>query len=246
MRDDAAPGDAPVQSILRAFQLLEALAAAGGTASVTELRDAAGLPLATIHRLLRTLVAAGYVRQESNRAYALSARLTRLGEASGWSTARWATPHLQRVVDQLDESANLAKLDGVRVVYVAQVPGRHSMRMFTEVGRHAGAHSTAVGKAMLAQLPPRRLQALAEHLPSAAASLAAELELVRRDGYAIDDEEQEAGVRCVAVALPPSDAVPMAVSISGPVTRMTDDLIRSAVPVLTAAATALRTDRFSD
>ncbi|WP_432843217.1 IclR family transcriptional regulator [Dactylosporangium sp. CA-092794] len=237
------PEDAPVQSILRAFGLLEALAAAGGTASVSELRDAAQLPVATIHRLLRTLVAAGYVRQEANRTYTLGARLIRLGEASGQLTARWAAPHLQRVVDRLDESANLAKLDGLHVVYVAQVPGRHSMRMFTEVGGRAGAHSTAVGKAMLAQLPDRRLQALTEHLPRSPESLRSELDRVRRDGYALDDEEQEAGVKCVAVALPPSGpSVPMAVSISGPVTRMTDELVRSAVPVLTAAAAALAAD----
>ena len=226
--------DPPVQSILRAFQLLEALAAAGGTASVTELRDTSGLPVSTIHRLLRTLVAAGYVRQEANRTYALGMRAARLGEASGHLIARWATPHLQRVVDKLDESANLAKLDGLHVVYVAQVPGRHSMRMFTEVGRRAGVGTTAVGKAMLAQLPERRARTLAPE------SLWEELERVRREGFATDDEEQEPGVKCVAVALPPVDlAVPMAISISGPVTRMTDDLVRSAVPVLADAAAAL-------
>ncbi|BCB83882.1 IclR family transcriptional regulator [Phytohabitans suffuscus] len=229
--------DAPVQSILRAFALLEALAAAGGTASVTELRDTARLPVSTIHRLLRTLVAAGYVRQEANRTYTLGMRAARLGEASGHLIARWATPHLQRVVDKLDESANLAKLDGLHVVYVAQVPGRHSMRMFTEVGRRAGVGTTAVGKAMLAQLPERRARTLSPE------SLWDELDQVRRDGFAIDDEEQERGVKCVAVALPPVDlAVPMAVSISGPVTRMTDDLVRSAVPVLAGAATALGTE----
>ncbi|MFC0531207.1 IclR family transcriptional regulator [Phytohabitans kaempferiae] len=236
MPDEAAP----VQSILRAFQLLEALAAAGGTASVTELRDASKLPVSTIHRLLRTLVAAGYVRQEANRTYALGMKVARLGEATGHLVARWATPHLQRVVDRLDESANLAKLDGQHVVYVAQVPGRHSMRMFTEVGRRAGVHTTAVGKAMLAQLPERRARTLVEHGPRSPESLRAELDRVRGDGYAIDDEEEEPGVKCVAVALPPVDlAVPMAVSISGPVTRMTDDLVRSAVPVLAAAASTL-------
>src|SRR6478736_3167434 len=119
-----------------------------------------GLPLPTIHRLVRTLVDLGYVRQEPSREYALGPRLVRLGDISSGLLTRWATPYLQKVVDALGESTNLAILDGDQIMYVAQAPGSHSMRMFTEVGRRAQAHCTAVGKAMLAQLPAEKVDGI--------------------------------------------------------------------------------------
>jgi len=152
---DAGNGRLPgsVQSIARAFDLLETMADLGGIVSLSQLAGRSGLPLPTIHRLMRTLLDLGYVRQEPSREYALGPRLVRLGENASRLLGDWATPYLQRVVDAIGESANLAMLDGHQVVYTAQVPGRHSMRMFTEVGRRAGVHCTAVGKAMLAALP---------------------------------------------------------------------------------------------
>src|SRR5689334_3150039 len=142
-----------VQSIARAFDLLETMADLGGIVGLSQLAARSGLPLPTIHRLMRTLLDLGYVRQEPSREYALGPRLVRLGESASRLLGTWATPYLQQVVDAVGESVNLAMLDGYQVVYAAQVPGRHSMRMFTEVGRRAGVHCTAVGKAMLATLP---------------------------------------------------------------------------------------------
>src|SRR5688572_7251564 len=96
-----------VQSINRAFTILETLAAAGGVCSLSGLARESGLPLSSIHRLVRTLVEIGYVRQESTRQYALGPRLIRLGEASSNVIAIWAKPHLARLADELGESANL-------------------------------------------------------------------------------------------------------------------------------------------
>jgi IclR family acetate operon transcriptional repressor len=145
-------GSGGVQSIERAFALLETMADAGGLVGLTRLAAASGLPLPTIHRLVRTLVSLGYVRQDSSRQYALGPRLIRLGEGAGRLIGLWARPQLTALVDALGESANLAVLDGSEVVYMAQVPGRHSMRMFTEVGRRVSPHCTAVGKALLARM----------------------------------------------------------------------------------------------
>jgi len=236
-----------VQSIARAFDLLETMADLGGIVSLSQLASRSGLPVPTIHRLMRTLLDLGYVRQEPSREYALGPRLVRLGEGASRLVGTWATPYLQRVVDAVGESTNLAMLDGYQVVYTAQVPGRHSMRMFTEVGRRVGAHCTAVGKAMLATLPPERaaeilrragLSRQTEHTITTAAAMDRELADIRLRGYAIDDEEQEIGVRCVGVALP-GDPTRAAISISGPSTRMTEALIGTAVPLLTKAAVAL-------
>jgi len=106
-----------VQSLDRAFGLLERLADAGGSASISELAGRTGLPLPTIHRLIRSLVSGGYVRQLPSRRYALGPSLIRLGTAAQHLLADWALPHLGRVVEQVGESANLAVLDRDGGVY---------------------------------------------------------------------------------------------------------------------------------
>jgi IclR family acetate operon transcriptional repressor len=239
-----------VQSLERAFALLELMADAGGQVALSTLAARSGLPLPTIHRLLRTLVGLGYVRQEPSRRYALGPRLIRLGERASRLIGTWAQPHLAALVDALGESANLAVLDGAEVVYVAQVPGRHSMRMFTEVGRRVSPHCTAVGKAMLAQMPADQLAEVlgrvelvrhTEHTITDRADYLRELQRVRARGYALDEGELELGVRCVAVALDGGPAR-AALSVSGPTTRMTDELVERAVPRLRARAAALVAD----
>ncbi len=236
-----------VQSIERAFDLLEALADGGGALGLSQLASISGLPLPTIHRLIRTLVDLGYVRQEPSRQYVLGPRLIRLGESAGRMLSTWAMPHLTGLVDALGETANLAMLDGDKVVYVAQVPGRHSMRMFTEVGRRVSPHCTAVGKALLADVPDDEVRALlnrtgmaahTEHTITDQAAFLEQLAWVREHGYATDDGEQELGVRCVATAIPEAPSR-VAFSISGPAPRMNEQLVERAVPLLTDAAKAL-------
>ncbi len=233
-----------VQSIVRTFELLEALADQGGSASLSRLAEASGLPLPTIHRLVRTLVDLGYVRQEASREYVLAPRLIRLGESAGRMLSTWAMPHLARLVDFLGETANLAMLDGDQIVYVAQTPGLHSMRMFTEVGRRVSPHCTAVGKALLADHSEADVRALlrrtgmaehTEHTITDPQTFQEQLAWVREHGYATDDGEQEIGVRCVAVKIP-NVSSRIAFSISGPAPRMTQDLIDRAVPLLVNAA----------
>ena len=239
-----------VQSVTRALALLELVAAEGGRASVARLAEASGLPLPTAHRLARTLVDAGYLRQLPDRRYALASRLIGLGRAAAGVVGLGADRVLRELADELGETANLAVLTGTQAQYVAQAPGRHAMRMFTEVGRLVDLHSTGVGKAMLAVLPERDVdRVVAEHplRPRTERSLASRAELdaalarARANGYALDDEEQELGVRCVAVAVVPRDpaAALMALSASGPLQRMSDDAIARAVPVLRAAAERL-------
>jgi IclR family transcriptional regulator, acetate operon repressor len=239
-----APAAGGVQSVERAFDLLEMLADAGGALGLSELATASGLPLPTVHRLMRTLVNRGYVRQESSRRYTLGSRLIRLGETSNRLLGTWLRPFLAQLVRLTGETANLAMLDGDEVVYIAQVPSPHQMRMFTEPGRRVRTHSTAVGKALLAQLPPGEARAILERggMPAATPAtitdpdlLLAHLAVIRKQGYAIDEGEQEIGVRCFAVAVPDAPA-PLAISASGPQTRMTDDAAARIVPALTRIA----------
>lgn len=217
-----------VQSVERAFQLLEALTDAGGVAALSELSAASGLPMPTIHRLIRTLVQQGYVRQDTTRRYTLGPRLIRLGETAGRLLGSWARPYLAELMEATGETANLAVLEGGEVVYVGQVQSRRSMRMFTEIGRRVQPHCTGVGKALLAQLPPDEARAvlgtqpLQAHTPythTDPAELLRHLAAAREAGYVVDDQEQEIGVRCIAVAVPGAPT-PAALSVSGPEARI--------------------------
>jgi IclR family acetate operon transcriptional repressor len=236
-----------VQSLERAFELLELMAEAGGEVALSRLALESGMPLSSIHRLVRTLVARGYVRQLPSRRYVLGPRLIHLGEIASRTLATWARPHLSRLVDAIGETANLAMLDGDRVVYAAQVPSRHSMRMFTEVGRRVHLHCTGVGKVLLAGLPDDAVREVLARagMPARTArtltdpdALLAELHRVAGRGYALDDGEEEAGVRCVAVPLP-GGAPAAAISVSGPEGRLAMEAVPRVVSLLQGAAAAL-------
>jgi IclR family acetate operon transcriptional repressor len=239
-----------VQSLGRAFDLLEHLADAGGSATLSQLASSSGLPLPTIHRLMRSLVGSGYVRQEVSRRYALGPRLIRLGESASQMLGSWAIPYLSGLVDRIGETANGAILEGDSVVYVAQVPSPHSVRMFTEVGRRVMPHSTGVGKALLSTLSDDDVLALVGRTGMPAQTpktitrpdrLLAELRAIRDRGFAVDEGEQEVGVRCVAVAVVDAP-VRAAISVSGPDSRLTLDRVHEIAPILAEASRALVAD----
>ncbi|GAB95636.1 IclR family acetate operon transcriptional repressor [Kineosphaera limosa] len=253
--DAAAVSEAPaaargggVQSVERVFDLMEIIADAGGEISLSDLAASSQLPLPTIHRLLRTLVALGYARQLPSRHYALGARLIRLGEQAGKQLGTLAGPQLKRLVDELGETANLAMLDGDGAVYVAQRPSPHAMRMFTEVGRRVPLHNTGVGKALLSTMGDAEVARIIsrtglapQRTPKSHATpeeLLADLATIREQGYAVDDEEQELGVRCYALTVPGAP-VPIALSVSGPLARVDLRFAARALPVLRDAAEVL-------
>jgi IclR family acetate operon transcriptional repressor len=201
----------------------------------------------TIHRLIRTLVTLGYVRQHPNRRYALGSRLIRLGENAGRQFGTWARPLLAELVEEVGETANLAVLENDEVVYVAQVPSKHSMRMFTEVGRRLKPHGTGVGKAMLSTLPSNDVRELLTRtgMPAYTTNtyqdpdkLLLHLAEVAKRGYALDESEQEIGVRCIAVPVRWSPG-PAAVSVSGPEGRLTDEIVDRVAPIVQRVAEAI-------
>ena len=243
----AVEGSGGVQSVGRAFEILEVIAAQGGELSLSEIAASVGLPAPSAHRLLRTLVSLGYLRQETSRRYALAPRLIRLGESAAKQFGAWGYPVLIGLMEAIGESANMAILDGSNAIYVAQVAGRHSMRMFTEVGRRVPLHATGVGKALLTQLPDDEIIRILElagmptvtpHTITDAAVLLQDVRASRIRGYTIDDGEQEVGVSCVAVTVPNAPA-PTAISISAPTPRMTPDVVREAAAALREAAATM-------
>jgi IclR family acetate operon transcriptional repressor len=217
---------------------------------VSQLSALSGIPLPTVHRLVSTLTELGYLRQERSRRYVLSPRLIRLGDSSERTLTLFARPRLTGLVDELGETANLAMLDGDQIVYLTQVPSRYSVRMFTEIGRRMDPHCTAAGKAIMAGLPPGSALGILKRtgMPSHTETtitdpdrFITQLAEVTRRGYALDEGEQENGVRCIAVAVHDTP-VRLAISLSGPANRMTDELLHRAVPLLTEAARGLSAD----
>lgn len=236
-----------VQSVDRAFTLLERLADAEGSLTLSELAALTGLPMPTIHRLLRFLSNEGYVRQEPSKRYALGLRMIRFGQSASRGLGSWATPHLAGLVEKYGETTNMAMLEGDTCVYVAQVPSPQSMRMFTEVGRVVMPHSTGVGKAIMSMLSDEQVRALlrrtgmparTEHTLVTPETMLAALAQARECGYALDDGEQELGVRCVAV---PLTGLPFlaAISVSGPSGRVTVDDVPLIAPELQAVARSI-------
>ena len=218
-----------VQAVERALTLLEALAQAGGRLTITELSTRSGLSLGTVHRLLASLLSRGYVRQELDRRYSLGTALLPLGDAATRLLGSWAVPYLAQLAHESGETSNLAVLEDDHVIYVAQAPGRHRMRMFTEVGRRVLPHSTAVGKVLLAWRSEDHVRSVVERLGlpgrtartvTTLAGFTAELAAVRERGWAVDDEEEELGVRCLAVPVGPGPEALAAVSVSAPASRL--------------------------
>ncbi|WP_181445564.1 IclR family transcriptional regulator [Gryllotalpicola protaetiae] len=243
-----------VQSVVRAFRLLELLAEAHGGLTLNDLGAMVGLPVTTCHRLLKTMASLGYVRQLPSRKYGLGLRLMRLGQYADLQIGPTAHKYLATIVERFGETANLAMLDGDQVVYVAQVPSPHSMRMFTEVGHRTYTHSTGVGKAILSVVDDAAVRRITGRagMPRATETtitdpdeLAQDLALSRERGYAIDEGEHELGVRCYAVPLL-GLPIPAALSISGPSVRLTQAVGESAVPLLKEAAAGLAKELAGD
>lgn len=237
-----------VQSVARAFEIIETLAQAHGDLGISELSEQVGLPMPTVHRILKTLITYGYVQQTPRRRYALGVKLIPLSRYAGGALGIALRPLIARYVDELDESISVAMVDQEFARYIAHVPSERSMRMFTEVGNQVSLHATGVGKAILSKfsdgdlrslLTRVRLRRLTEHTITKADDLIADIERTRERGYALDDQEHEIGVCCVAVPIPGD--MRLAVSASGPPPRLTPAWLEFAVPQLTKLAGEIQT-----
>jgi len=236
-----------VQSVTRSLDLLEALANADAPVGIADLARTTGLAVPTAHRLVRTLQSRGYVQQSADRAYRLGPALMHLGNRATPGLVSRARSIMVALEDVAMETVNLAVLDGDMVAYVGQVPSRHQMRMFTEVGRRVLPHSAGVGKAILSQLPESKVRdivgrtGMPRFTPTTITdpdALIADLRESRRRGFAIDDGEHEVGVRCIAVPVPGASPK-AALSISGPSARINDELAHTITDALKAAAEKL-------
>ncbi|QGF23356.1 IclR family transcriptional regulator [Raineyella fluvialis] len=237
-----------VQSIVRAFRILEEIALSERPMGISEIAENCNLPMPTAHRILRTLIAGGYAFQTPRRTYALGARLIPLSRYAGGSLGIAFRPMLAEFAAKVDESVSVAMLDQDFARYIAHVPSEHPMRLFTEVGNQVSIHASGVGKAILSQFSDAEVRTILDRAGMRAFTpttitdpneLIAQLHEIRERGYAIDEAEHDLGVRCVAVSL--DVPLHLAVSASGLPSRMTDEVVTTVVvPELNKLAERLR------
>jgi IclR family pca regulon transcriptional regulator len=202
------------QSLERGLAILSAFTTARPVLGVSELAREVGLNRSTTHRYVATLAALGYLEQDaSTRRYRLGPRVVNLGFSalSSMDLREVAAPHLQQLSDETGHTVNMAVLDGVDIVYIDRCrssrQGQREIDLNLHVGSRLPAYCTSMGKVLLAFLPPDRLAETLGRVefvrrgPNTLASrsaLAAELERVRADGLAVNNEELAYGLRSIA------------------------------------------------
>jgi DNA-binding IclR family transcriptional regulator len=237
----------------RALAVLEKLAegpAAGMTAA--QLAERTGSNRVSVHRILATYLQHGLVRQDRPGApYRLGFRLLELGQKviGDVDIVRVAYPLLEHLAERSGETCHLGLLSGAEAVYVAKIESSQSVRLVSHIGAHVPLYCTSLGKALLAAADAGTRERLiaqqsfaprTEHTHTTPESLRADLAAIRRRGYAIDDLENEDGVRCVAVGVVDHTGAPVAaISVSGPTARVTRDRVPEIAALAMPAASEL-------
>ncbi|MBJ7223455.1 MULTISPECIES: glyoxylate bypass operon transcriptional repressor IclR [unclassified Brenneria] len=229
-----------VQSLTRGLTLLEYIAQANGSVALTDLAQQAGLPNSTTHRLLTTMQQQGFVRQVGDLGlWTIASHAFIVGSSFLQSRNLLATVHpiLRKLMETSGETVNLAVLDqsDCQAIIIDQVQCNALMRMSAPIGGKLPMHASGAGKAFLAALPEEQVTRLlhrkglhgyTHHTLNSPQNLKENLLQIRKQGYSFDDEEHALGLRCIAACiLDEHHEAFAAISISGPVSRITDDRV---------------------
>ncbi|WP_198972549.1 IclR family transcriptional regulator [Xylophilus sp. ASV27] len=237
---------------MRLFALLEVIAAKDQRYTLQGLVEETGLPKPTLHRMLQQLEAAGLLRREGDgRHYGVGTRLRRLAENLLLNDSHHGARHmvLRRLVEEIGESCNLTALSGSEVVYLDRVETAAPLRFYLQPGSRVPVHCSASGKVFLAQMSPAQRRRLLANAPLEAYTprtltdldaLEREVQRVRKDGFALDDEEFLPGLLCIATLVPsahgPSN---LCIAAQAPIMRLDAGKARLLLPALQRAALAL-------
>lgn len=233
------------QTVERAARLLTEIVDADDAVTFSELTQRTGLAKSTTSRLLLALERSHLVRREEG-AYRAGDLFVRYAWRSGGDAAlaRLARPVLERLGSATGETVNLGVAHGGGVEQIAQVDSRYLLGATNWVGRRVPLHASALGKVLLAfgsaELPPGRLERCTPGTITSRALLQGELERVRRDGFAVTDEELEEGLVAIAAPVFGRDGAPLAaLSVSAPVGRLTRHQVPAAAAACVGEAAAL-------
>jgi DNA-binding IclR family transcriptional regulator len=233
MRDTAPHGTYKVQALDRAFAVLDLLGESETPLGLAQVAASLKLHKSTAHRFLMVLERHRMVERTTGGKFRLGLRLFDFGNRAieQYDLRDRAQSHLRRLVAETEETAHLCILEQAHVIYIDKIEPARSVRMITRVGASNPVHCTSVGKAMLAFLPEERIadvirrtrfERFTNRTIATAEALRTEIEKTRRRGYAVDDEELEEGLRCIAVPVLDAQRLPVAaVSVSGPSFRVT-------------------------
>jgi IclR family pca regulon transcriptional regulator len=243
-----------VQSLERGLGVIRAFDAEHPELTLSDVARSTGLTRAASRRFLLTLADLGYVRTDG-RWFSLSPRVLELGYAylSSLTLPEVAEPHLEQLVGEVRESSSVSVLDGHDIVYVARVPVSRIMTVAISVGTRFPAYATSMGRVLLAGLPADaleeylgsvRIDRLSPRTVSTPDALRTELDRVRKQGWALVDQELEEGLRSVAAPLHDrAGRVVAAVNLSAHASRTSAEKVRrELVPPLLAAAGRIEAD----
>lgn len=234
-----------IGSVAKAVKIIETIHKARRSMSIKELSDELQMPKPTLHHLMGTLVEVGFLSQDPvTRAYNIGLHLVEIGQSylEQLDLRKIARPFLERLSTEVQETVHLLILDQSEVVYIEKVEDldqEGTLRCSSFIGRRVSAYSTAAGKILLAFLPEedlrsylkgRKLRPKTEHTITSSALLLDELRKIREVRYAIDRQENEVGLQCVAAPVfDRSGRCIAALSVSGPVNRVSFERIESAL-----------------
>jgi len=235
-----------VRVLHKTLDILETIRSRDAGFKLAELSRQVELPKATVYRILTTLEGRGYLDRASDGSYRMAKKLFNLqrSESEEQILNRVALPVMEQVVDATKETVNLGILDAGEVVVINTVESPQAVRMSSKIGNRRHLHSTALGKIFLAGLPEKEFlrlirmkgtPRLTDHTLTTKADVVEEINRVRKQGWAMDNQENEIEGRCIgAPILTPDGRVVAALSISGPVFRMDVARAKSLVPQLKA------------
>lgn len=228
----------PIQVADKLFLVLETLASEGAL-GLQDLSSRLALNKSTAHRILNSLIYMGYVKQDpSTSKYRLSFKIWEVANhlLTKIDVVEILRPHMKDLVSKIEETVHFVQIDGTHAVYLDKVESySNTIRMASNVGKSLPLYSSGVGKALLAYMSDDEIKEIwdateietyTEHTITDFTAFMKEIESVRTLGYALDNEENEKGVRCIAVALTTNQGTPQyAFSVSAPIDRMSDERI---------------------
>ena len=205
---------------------------------ITEISSLVNLHKSTVHRLLSTLIYKGYVVQdEESSKYKITFKLFELGskKVHKLDLLEISRPYTKMLMESVNEVVHLIIREETDIVYIDKVEANNTISMASRIGKRNPMYCTATGKAILAYLPEEEIREvwnkskivkLTKKTNTDFILFKKELQEVKKNGYAIDDEENEIGVKCVGAPIFDMNGdVVAAISVTGPVTRITDDKI---------------------
>ena len=236
-----------ITALQRGLQILHLFSGSPRGLTAKQVATASKLPVSTVHRFLSNLVSAGFLNRDAEGTHCLGIACFSIGQAAAGQLdiRRLSLPYLRELNQQTRETGHLTVRHGLSAVYVEKLDSPEPLRIYSRIGASVPLHCTAVGKVLLAYLPPDEQQRVLPQLElnrltansvGNMQELKTELFRVRKNGYASDLEEHELHIRCVAAPIwDHTGSVQSSLSITAPAFRMPVSRLRQLAPQIQAA-----------